>query len=78
MDDQTRLAGPAPGFVKIPDYEVRVEPAGARVRVMLGGTAIADSTNALTQLETDHKAVYYFPREDVRMDLLIATDQDSF
>ena len=78
MDDQARLAGPAPGFVKFPDYEVRVEPAGARVRVMLGGTAIADSTNALTQLETDHKAVYYFPREDVRMDLLIATDQDSF
>ncbi len=78
MDDQTRLAGPAPGFVIFPDYEVRVEPAMARVRVMLGGSAIADSANALTQLETDHKAVYYFPREDVRMDLLEATDHESF
>ena len=73
MDDLTKLAGPAPGFVKFPDYEVTVEPAGARIRVMLGGTAIA-----LVQLETDHKAVYYFPREDVRMDLLEATDHDSF
>jgi uncharacterized protein (DUF427 family) len=78
MDDQTQLAGPAPGFVKFPDYEVRVEPAGGRVRVMLGGTAIADSANVLTQLETDHKAVYYFPRDDVRMDLLEATDHETF
>jgi uncharacterized protein (DUF427 family) len=78
MDDLTKLAGPAPGFVKFPDYEVTVEPAGARIRVMLGGTAIADSANALVQLETDHKAVYYFPREDVRMGLLEATDHDSF
>jgi|GEM_PF-1071106 uncharacterized protein (DUF427 family) len=78
MDDQTGLAGPAPGFVKFPDYEVRLEPAGARVRVMLDGTAIADSANVLTQLETDHKAVYYFPREDVRMDLLEATDHETF
>jgi uncharacterized protein (DUF427 family) len=78
MDDQTQLTGPAPGFVKFPDYEVRVEPAAARIRVMLGGTAIADSCNALTQFETEHKSVYYFPREDVRMDLLEATDHDSF
>ena len=78
MDDQTRLTGPAPGFVKYPDYQVRVEPAPACIRVMLGGTAIADSGGALTQFETDHKSVYYFPRDDVRMDLLIATDHDSF
>jgi uncharacterized protein (DUF427 family) len=45
---------------------------------MLGGTAIADSANVLTQLETDHKAVYYFPRDDVRMDLLEATDHETF
>ena len=78
MDDQTRLTGPAPGFVKNPDYQVRVKPAPARIRVMLGGTAIANSGDALTQFETDHKSVYYFPRDDVRMDLLIATDHDSF
>ena len=78
MDDQTKLAGPAPGFVKFPEYEVRVEPAGARVLVMLNSTAIADSENALIQYETDHDCVYYFPREDVRMDLLKLTDYDSF
>ena len=78
MDDQTRLTGPAPGFVKFSEYQVRLEPAPARIRVMLGGTAIADSDNALTQFETEHKSVYYFPRGDVRMDLLEATDHDSF
>ena len=46
--------------------------------LLLGGTAIADSDNALTQFETDHTSVYYFPRGDVRMDLLEATDHDSF
>ena len=78
MDDKTRLTGPAPGFVKYPDYQVRAEPAPARIRVMVGGTAIADSGDALTQFETDHKSVYYFPRDDVRMDFLEATDHDSF
>jgi len=78
MDDRTKLAGPAPGFVKFPDYEVHVEPAGARIQVILDGTAIADSKKALIQYETDHDCVYYFPREDVRMDLLNSTDQGSF
>jgi len=78
MDDKTRLTGPAPGFVKYPDYQVWAEPAPARIRVMVGGTSIADSDSALTQFETDHKSVYYFPRGDVRMDLLEATDHDSF
>ena len=78
MDDQTKLAGPAPGFLKFPDYEVYVERSNVRVQVILDGTAIADSKNALIQYETDHESVYYFPREDVRMDLLKSTDHDSF
>ena len=53
-------------------------PSLPEILLGLGGTAIADSDNALTQFETDHTSVYYFPRGDVRMDLLEATDHDSF
>jgi uncharacterized protein (DUF427 family) len=47
-----------------------VEPVRERVRVVVGGTAIADSTVALRVLETAGAPVYYVPRGDVRMDLL--------
>ena len=36
--------------------------------------AIADSTNVQIMFETKHQPVYYFPMEDVRMDLMFATD----
>ena len=42
----------------------RVEPSGRRVRVLLGGAVIADTTRAHRVLETSHPPVY-LPREDV-------------
>ena len=38
------------------------------------GVALADSARALLLRETGHAPAYYFPRGDVRMDLLVATD----
>jgi uncharacterized protein (DUF427 family) len=43
----------------------RVEPSSKRVRVVLGGEVIADSTNAHRVLETSHPPVYYVPLADV-------------
>ena len=43
----------------------RVELSDRRVRVMLGGTVIVDTTGARRVLETSHPPVYYVPLEDV-------------
>ena len=51
-------------------HRVSVEPSPKRVRVMFNGKTIVDSLCAALLLETGHMPVYYFPREDVRMDLL--------
>jgi uncharacterized protein (DUF427 family) len=43
----------------------RVEPAGRRARVELGGVVVADSVRALRVLETSHPPVLYLPADDV-------------
>jgi uncharacterized protein (DUF427 family) len=54
---------------------VRTEPNRRRVRVFFGGEAVADSSATLYLFETGHLPVYYFPRADVRFDLLEPTSQ---
>lgn len=78
MNENPDLSGPAPGFIDSPDYRVDMEPSPKRVRVKLGDAVIADSKDALLMLETNHKPVYYFPRADIRMNLLERTDHTSF
>lgn len=72
MDTQT--AGPSPGFAKRPDYEITFEPSPKRVRLYVEDATLVDSRRARLLRETGHMPVYYFPREDVRMDLLEHTD----
>lgn len=43
----------------------RVERVPERIRVVLGGVTVADTTRAHRVLETTHPPVYYVPREDV-------------
>ena len=57
-------------YEQYPDYRVDLEPNEERVRVRLGDQEIADSRRTLLVKETKHPPVVYFPREDVRMDLL--------
>lgn len=61
-----------------PGYRVDLEPCPERIRVRFHGETIADSTRTLTVRETKHEPVVYFPREDVRMDLLQRTDHGTF
>lgn len=42
-----------------------------RVRVVVGGVALADTTRALRVLETASPPTFYIPPEDVRLDLLV-------
>jgi len=71
-------AAPAPGFQTNPDYLVTFERSPRRVRVKFNGEIIADSTAAHLLFETRHLPVYYFPRGDVRTDLLRPTDHHTY
>ena len=66
------------GFKTNPDYKILFEPSPRRVRVKFNGETVADSTNAHLLFETRHLPVYYFPRSDVRMDRMTATDHHTF
>jgi uncharacterized protein (DUF427 family) len=50
------------------------EDSPRRVRVIFGGETVADTRRAKLMHETGHLPVYYFPREDVRMELLEESD----
>jgi uncharacterized protein (DUF427 family) len=65
-------------FAENPDYRVDFLPCQKRVRVMLGGETLADTTRVRLMRESRHVPVYYFPREDLRMDLLARSDHRSF
>lgn len=54
--------------------DVRTESCPRRVRVMVDGVFVADTTRALYVFEKGHLPVYYFPRDHVRFDLLEPTD----
>jgi len=53
---------------------VRVEEGPKRIRVYLGGELVADGTNVKLVWEKPYYPVYYFPAEDVRTELLTASD----
>ena len=65
-------------YAKYPDYRVDLSPSSERIRVSLGDETIADSSRTVTVLETKHDPVVYFPQEDVRFELLEATDHTTF
>jgi len=52
---------------------VHVSESPRHVRVFLGGETIADSKRAKLVRESDILPAYYFPKEDVRMDLFTAS-----
>ena len=65
-------------FSKYPDYRVDLEPNSQRIHVSLAGETLADSTQTLTVRETKHDPVVYFPKQDVRFDLLEGTQHTTF
>ena len=51
-------------------HEISTTQTDWRVRVEYNGIAIADSSKAVLYREGSMAPVYYFPRDDVRMDLM--------
>ncbi|RAL20183.1 hypothetical protein DL240_18365 [Lujinxingia litoralis] len=55
-----------------------LEPNRRHIRVLVGRTAVADSTRTLRLVHTGHPPHYYIPPEDVRLDLLQSSSHCSF
>ena len=70
---------PSEGEESVWDYPrpPRVEPVAERIRVVVDGVVLADTTRAFRVLETSHPPTYYLPPEDVRMDLLSPSPSTS-
>lgn len=56
----------------------RLEPVAARIRIVLGGRTVADTTNAWRVLETSHPPNYYLPPEAFAPGTLIKVHGASF
>lgn len=54
---------------------LRVEHGAKRVRAVLGGEVVADTTNVRLVWEKPHYPTYYFPAADVRADALADTGE---
>ncbi|MET7245125.1 DUF427 domain-containing protein [Methylobacterium sp. EM32] len=54
--------------------DITITPNSHRIRVMLGGTIVAETTRALTLREGTMPPVQYIPREDAEMDLFARTE----
>ena len=52
-----------------PDHPIAIAPAPGRIRVLVGGVIVAETTRALVLREAQLPPVHYIPREDVQMDL---------
>jgi uncharacterized protein (DUF427 family) len=60
------------------DHVLYFEDSPRRVRVTFGGETVADSRHVKLLHEKGLLPVYYFPVEDVRMDLLEPTDHTTY
>lgn len=73
----TEPAGTFNFTVDAPAHQLYLEPTGRRLRVVVAGEVIADSTDASVLHETGLMPVYYLPVEDVRADVLEASDHHT-
>lgn len=64
----------SPGHRKWPDHKVQESPMEQHVRVEINGEPVADSSGIIRVDEDQHPARYYFPRTDVKMDMLERSD----
>jgi uncharacterized protein (DUF427 family) len=56
---------------------VHEQPIEQRVRALVLGDVIAESTDVIRVEEDGHPPRYYFPRADVNMDALESTDRST-
>jgi uncharacterized protein (DUF427 family) len=61
-----------------PDHPITISPAEAKVRVTVAGRIVAESARALRLEEKGYPPVYYLPRDDADMGLLVRTTHYSY
>jgi uncharacterized protein (DUF427 family) len=71
---------PGPGQESVWDYPrpPRLEPVAARLRVVLGGVTIAETTGGFRVLETSHPPNYFLPLADVAPGVLTRVPDTTF
>lgn len=76
MQDVDTLAEspPAPAHE---GYRLHLESDPRRIRAEFQGETVADSANVLVMHETRLAPVFYFPRQDVAMDMLVKSDRHT-
>ncbi len=58
------------GWNKHPDYQIEIKRVNKHIFIQVNGEKIVDSSRVLLLCEQNHEPVYYFPREDVKMEYL--------
>jgi uncharacterized protein (DUF427 family) len=61
-----------------PDHPIAISPADGKMRVTVAGRIVAESTRAILLEEKGHPPVYYLPRSDADMSLLVRTKHYTF
>ncbi len=56
-----------------PAHTIELEPHTGTVEILWNGKVIAESNQAMKLMERKHDAVFYFPKDDVRDDLMDRT-----
>lgn len=56
-----------------PDHPITITPNPRRIRVIVGGKVVADTTSALALKEATYPVVNYIPRKDADMSALKPT-----
>ncbi|MDN3561826.1 DUF427 domain-containing protein [Vreelandella neptunia] len=57
---------------------IELHPVSQRVQLHVDGKLLADSTQALELQEISYPPRHYFPREDVRIDLLTTSETTTY
>jgi len=61
-----------------PDHPITISPVECKVRVTVAGRIVAESTRALRLEESVYPPVYYLPRNDADMSLLVRTTHYTY
>lgn len=61
-----------------PDHRITISPAEGKIRVAVAGRIVAESTRALRLEEKGYSPVYYLPRSDADMSLLVRTTHYTY
>jgi len=69
-DKQIRIPGP--------DHPITISAVEGTVRVTVAGRTVAESTRALRLEENGYPPVYYLPRNDADMSLLVRTTHYTY